>query len=117
MTEQSERERVAGDLLRLARVKAGLTQAQLAEQAGVAQTLISAYENGHRQPTMPRLLSLLEAAGLELRLRLEPLAFRARQRPSGRRVVLLRSEIGGRASRLRWRLVVGDAGSLPVSYR
>ena len=63
--------RVAGDLLRLARVKAGLTQAELASRAGVAQTLISSYENGHRQPTMPALIRLLEAAGFELRMRLE----------------------------------------------
>lgn len=63
---------VAGDLLRLARVKAGLTQIELGVRAGVAQTLISAYENGHRQPTLPTLMRLLEAAGLELRMRLEP---------------------------------------------
>lgn len=63
---------LAGDLLRLARAKAGLTQAALAERAGVTQTLISAYENGRRQPTLPTLLRLLDAAGLELRTRLEP---------------------------------------------
>ena len=70
--ERTASERVAGDLLRLARVKAGLTQTDLAVRAGVAQTLISAYENGHRQPTLPTLMRLLEAAGLELRMRLEP---------------------------------------------
>jgi transcriptional regulator with XRE-family HTH domain len=63
--------RVAGDLLRLARAKAGLTQDQMAERAGVAQSLISAYENGRRQPTMPTLLRLLEAVGFDLRMRLE----------------------------------------------
>jgi uncharacterized protein len=65
------RTRVAGDVLRLARVKGGLTQAELARRAGVAQALISSYENGHRQPTLPTLLRLLEAAGFELRLRLQ----------------------------------------------
>jgi transcriptional regulator with XRE-family HTH domain len=65
------RTRVASDLLRLARVKAGLTQAELARRAGVAQALISSYENGHRQPTLPALIRLLEAAGFELRMRLE----------------------------------------------
>jgi transcriptional regulator with XRE-family HTH domain len=64
-------ERVAGDLLRLARVKAGLTQAEFARRAGVGQPLVSAYEGGHRQPTVPTLIRLLEAAGLELRMRLE----------------------------------------------
>jgi hypothetical protein len=62
---------VAGDLLRLARVKAGLTQAALAQRAGVAQALISAYENGRRQPTLPTLMRLLDAAGFDLRMRLE----------------------------------------------
>lgn len=65
------RDRVAGDLLRLARVKGGLTQAALAQRAGVAQALISAYENGRRQPTLPTLTRLLEAAGFDLRMRLE----------------------------------------------
>ena len=65
------RTRVAGDLLRLARAKTGLTQAELARRAGVAQALISSYENGHRQPTLPALIRLLEAAGFELRMRLE----------------------------------------------
>jgi transcriptional regulator with XRE-family HTH domain len=67
----ADRTAVAGDLLRLARVKAGLTQHELAERAGVAQSLISAYENGRRQPTMPTLMRLLEAAGFDLRMRLE----------------------------------------------
>jgi transcriptional regulator with XRE-family HTH domain len=66
-----DRSSLAGDLLRLARVKAGLTQGELAERAGVAQSLISAYENGRRQPTMPTLSRLLEAAGFDLRMRLE----------------------------------------------
>lgn len=71
VADRDERERVAGDLLRLARVKAGLTQAALAARAGVAQAAISAYENGHRQPTLPTLYRLLIAAGFELRMRLE----------------------------------------------
>lgn len=63
--------RIAGDLIRLARVKAGLSQDGLAVRAGVAQSLISAYENGRRQPTVPTLLRLLGAAGFDLRMRLE----------------------------------------------
>lgn len=89
---ESERDRVAGDLLRLARVKAGLTQAVLAQRAGVAQTLISAYENGRRQPTLPTLMRLLEAAGFDLRMRLEAPDVQARaaeewsaSRPAGER--------------------------------
>jgi transcriptional regulator with XRE-family HTH domain len=62
---------LAGDLIRLARVKAGLSQAAVAERAGVAQSLISAYENGRRQPTVPTLCRLVEAAGFDLRVRLD----------------------------------------------
>lgn len=65
------RDTLAGDLLRLARAKAGLPQSALAERVGVAQSLISAYENGRRQPTLPALRRLLAAAGFELRTRLE----------------------------------------------
>ena len=61
---------LAGDLIRLARAKAGVTQSELAERAGVAQSLVSAYENGRRQPTLPVLKRLLAAAGFELRTRL-----------------------------------------------
>jgi transcriptional regulator with XRE-family HTH domain len=71
MTTVEATDRLAGDLLRLARAKSGLTQTELAERAGVAQSLISAYERGHRQPTLPTLRRLLAAAGLELRTRLE----------------------------------------------
>jgi transcriptional regulator with XRE-family HTH domain len=59
-------------LLQLARLKAGLTQRELAEQAGVPTTMISAYERGKRQPTLETLLRLLRAAGFELRMHLEP---------------------------------------------
>jgi transcriptional regulator with XRE-family HTH domain len=62
----------AAALLQLARVKAGLSQRQLAERAGVPTTMISAYERGRRQPTLPTLLRLLRAAGFDLRMRLEP---------------------------------------------
>src|SRR5437763_10471806 len=59
-------------LLQLARLKAGLTQRELAEQAGVPTTMISAYERGKRQPTLETLLRLLRAAGFDLRMHLAP---------------------------------------------
>lgn len=64
---------VAAGLLRLARLKAGLTQADLAERADVSQQLISAYETGRREPSLPTLQRLVSAAGFDLRIRLEPL--------------------------------------------
>lgn len=64
---------VAASLVRLARLDAGLTQAQLAERLGTTQSVVAAYETGRRQPTMPSLVRLLAAAGFDLRCRLEPL--------------------------------------------
>ena len=38
---------VSGELLREARLRAGLTQAELAERAGTARSQVSRYERGH----------------------------------------------------------------------
>lgn len=57
-------------LLQLARIRAGLSQRELAERAGVPVTMISAYERDQRQPTLATLLKLLRAAGFDLRLHL-----------------------------------------------
>jgi transcriptional regulator with XRE-family HTH domain len=57
-------------LLQLARLKAGMSQRDLAERAGVPVTMISAYERDLRQPTLTTLLRLLRAAGFDLRLHL-----------------------------------------------
>ena len=62
----------AAALLQLARLKAGLSQRELAAQAAVPTTMISAYERDKRQPTLATLLRLLHAAGFDLRMRLEP---------------------------------------------
>jgi hypothetical protein len=56
----------AGSLLRRARVGAGLSQAELAVRAGVAQSVISAYEAGRRQPALPTLARLIDATGYDL---------------------------------------------------
>lgn len=63
-------ERVAGSLLRSARLQLGLSQTAFADLLGIAQPTLSAYESGHRQPTVPTLLRMLNRAGLELRLEL-----------------------------------------------
>jgi uncharacterized protein len=57
-------------LLQLARLKADMSQRELAERAGVPDTMISAYERDQRQPTLATLLRLLRAAGFDLRLHL-----------------------------------------------
>jgi transcriptional regulator with XRE-family HTH domain len=62
----------AAALLQLARLKAGLSQRELAELASVPTTMISAYERDQRQPTLPTLLRLVRAAGFDLSMRLDP---------------------------------------------
>jgi transcriptional regulator with XRE-family HTH domain len=64
----------AAGLLQLARLKNGLSQGRVADLAGVPATMISAYERDKRQPTLPTLLRLLNAAGFDLRMQLVPLA-------------------------------------------
>lgn len=49
-------------------MRAGLTQAQLAELARTAQSAISAYESGGREPTVPVLARLVAAMGYRLEL-------------------------------------------------
>ncbi|HLE38692.1 MAG TPA: helix-turn-helix transcriptional regulator [Acidimicrobiia bacterium] len=63
---------VAAGLIRTGRDRAGLTQSELAEQAGITQQAISAYETGRTEPTLPTLMHILAAAGLELRMHLSP---------------------------------------------
>jgi transcriptional regulator with XRE-family HTH domain len=52
-------------LIRSARRRAGITQAELAARAGTSAPTISAYEHGTKQPRADVLLRLLRAAGLE----------------------------------------------------
>lgn len=62
-----------GELLRIARTRAGLSQKEFAERAGTSQPVISAYERGHRDPTTATLRRLTAATGhtLELHFRHE----------------------------------------------
>lgn len=62
----------AAGLIRSARDIADLTQSELALRAGVTQQAISAYETGRMDPTLETLTRLVEAAGLEMRVRLVP---------------------------------------------
>ncbi|GAA4969294.1 helix-turn-helix domain-containing protein [Kineococcus glutinatus] len=53
----------AAALLCDARQRAGMTQAEVGRRAGVAQSVVSAYESGQRQPSLPVLLALIAATG------------------------------------------------------
>jgi uncharacterized protein len=78
----------AGVLLRRARKEAGMSQEELARRAGVTQSVISAYESGRRQPAIPALAALVDAAGYELvlGLRRQPRPLSRLSGPVGRRV-------------------------------
>lgn len=52
-----------GQQIAEARERAGLTQAQLAERAGTAQSAVSAYEAGRKVPSADTFVRLLAAAG------------------------------------------------------
>ena len=60
----------APSLIRTARLRRGLTQAQLAERSGTSQSVISAYEHGVRDPSTATLRRLIAGSGERLELRL-----------------------------------------------
>lgn len=55
-----------GDLLRRVRHAAGLSQEVLARRAGTSRTAISAYEHGHKSPSLNTVERLVASAGYEL---------------------------------------------------
>ncbi|HEY3734543.1 MAG TPA: helix-turn-helix domain-containing protein [Streptosporangiaceae bacterium] len=85
----------AGAFLREARQGASLSQAELAARAGVTQSVISAYESGHRQPSLPTLAALIEAAGYELTagIRRQPRRLSRLSGPVGRLLRARRREV------------------------
>jgi uncharacterized protein len=90
----------AARLLRQARQRAGMSQVELAARAGVTQSVISAYESGHRQPSLPMLAALIEATGFEL-------ATTVRRQP--KRLKMLSGPVGQRVRRRRHDLVATAA--------
>ncbi len=61
----------AGEVLRDARLRAGMSQAELARRAGVSQPVISAYEGGRREPGLEMLRKLVAASGHDLTISVE----------------------------------------------
>ncbi|ORB82697.1 XRE family transcriptional regulator [Mycobacterium kansasii] len=64
-------ERLAGNLLRIARARVGMSQRELAEAANVPQSTVARIESGARQPSLPVLARILAAVDLELRINLD----------------------------------------------
>jgi predicted nucleotidyltransferase/DNA-binding XRE family transcriptional regulator len=61
----------SGKLLRQARISAQMSQSDVARRALVAQSVISAYESGRREPSVPTLERLVLATGHRLVLDVE----------------------------------------------
>jgi transcriptional regulator with XRE-family HTH domain len=59
-------------LLRSARARAKVSQAELARRTHVPRTVINAYERGTRQPAADTLAELLAAMGVGLEARVAP---------------------------------------------
>lgn len=59
----------AGNLMKLARLDAGLSQRALARRARTSQAAIAAYESGRRSPSLETLARIVRAAGQDLRIR------------------------------------------------
>ena len=62
----------AGNLIKLARFSAGLSQRELARRAGTSQATMSAYESGRKSPSFETLVRIIRAAGQDLRIQLAP---------------------------------------------
>lgn len=55
-----------GPTIRAARLRAGLTQTELAEASGTSQATLSAYEQGRKLPSVDTLRRVLAACGTRL---------------------------------------------------
>jgi transcriptional regulator with XRE-family HTH domain len=62
----------AGNLIKLARHDAGLSQRELARRAGTSQATLSAYEAGRKSPSFETLVRVIRAAGQDLRVQVVP---------------------------------------------
>ena len=65
MTDFARTPNQIGNLIRRARKKRGLSQAQLGERAGLRQETISLIETGHPAAKLDTILALLAALDLE----------------------------------------------------
>ncbi|TSD10964.1 helix-turn-helix domain-containing protein [Curtobacterium sp. KBS0715] len=104
----------AAVLIRDARERAELTQVQLAQRAGVTQSVISTYENGRREPSLAALQRMLRAAGFTTTIDLQPVE---EPQPLLERVVAARQDLvdivqrfGGRNPRIFGSVARGEDG-------
>ena len=69
-TATGHADRLAANLLKVARATAGLSQRELADAAHVAQSTIARIESGAMQPSLPVLARILAAIDVEMRITL-----------------------------------------------
>lgn len=62
----------AGNLIKQARYRSGLSQRELARRAGTSQATLSAYESGRKSPSLDTLARIIRAAGQDLRIKVVP---------------------------------------------
>jgi len=58
--------RRGGELVREARLRAGLTQQDLAERLGTSQSVIARWESGRRSPSVETMVRAVRACGLDV---------------------------------------------------
>ena len=89
-------------LLREARISANLSQSDVARRAHVAQSVVSAYESGRREPAFSTLARLIEATGHRLDIALtvdHEIRPGLPDSPLGRRLRQLRKKVLAAAAR------------------
>jgi len=59
---------ISGDLVRVARRRAGISQAELARRVGTPRSAIGRWERGEVAPSLERLRELVRGCGFELTL-------------------------------------------------
>ncbi len=64
----SKPEMRAAELIGETRRRAGINQAELSRRTGITRSVLSAYERGHRQPSVAALARIASAGGLELQV-------------------------------------------------
>ncbi len=90
-----------GELIREARMRAGLTQTQLSELTGRDRSVIARWEQGQISPPVESLLEIIHACGFDLPFVLVPIDKSADQElresllaPPSERVAWLLAELG-----------------------
>lgn len=97
-----------GELIREARLRAGLTQTDLSELTGRERSVIARWEQGVISPPVDSLMEIIHACGFDLPFRLIPIDKSADQElqeallaPPSERVEWLLAELGQKRVRAR----------------